>query len=88
MKKVNKKPMDELIRISRKYWDTGDVDFLDARYKYAYELSEQAFDNTQASLSFVDIVDSAVKFNKQITNEAIYAMFAIVGIFVDQEDAA
>ena len=85
MKIVNKKSMDELIRISRKYWRTGDTDLLLARIKFAVELSDQAFGNDYNWCSFSELVNSAVKFNKSITNETIYKMFALAGITVDEE---
>ena len=88
MKIVNKKSMDELIRITRKFWDKGEADVLDTRNNYAIELSNQAFGNESDCYSFADLVDSAVKFNKSITNETIYAMFSLAGIFVDQEATA
>ena len=88
MKKVNKKPMDELIRISKKYWRTGDTDLLPARIKFSEELSNQAFGNDYNWCSFSELVNSAVKFNKSITNETIYTMFALAGISVDQEATA
>lgn len=88
MKIVNKKSMDELIRISKKYWSTGDTDILPARIKLAEELSDQAFGNDYNWCSFSDLVNSAVKFNKSITNETIYMMFALAGISVDQEATA
>lgn len=88
MKIVNKKSMDELIRISKKYRRTGDTDLLPARIEFAEELSNQAFGNDYSWCSFSDLVSSAVKFNESITNETIYAMFALAGIAVDQEATA
>ena len=88
MKIVNKKSMDELIRISKKYWRTGDADILPACIKLANELSEQAFGNGCNWCPFLDLVHSAVKFNKSITNQTIYMMFALVGISVDEEATA
>ena len=88
MKIVNKKSMDELIRISKKYWRTGDTDLLPARFKFAEELSDQAFGNDHNWCYILDLVNSAVKFNKSITNETIYMMFALAGISVDQEATA
>jgi hypothetical protein len=88
MKIVNKKSMDELIRISKKYWRTGDTDLLPARIKLAEELSDQAFGDDYNWYSFSDLVDGAVKLNKSITNETIYMMFALAGISVDKEATA
>ena len=88
MKKVNKKSMDELIRISKKYWRTGDTDLVPARIKFAEELSDQAFGNDYNWCSFSDLVNSAVKFNKRITNQTIYKMFALAGISVNEDETA
>lgn len=88
MKIVNKKSMDELIRICKKYWRTGDTDIIRAIIKLAEELSDQAFGNNYNWCSFSDLVNSAVKFNESITNQTIYRMFALAGISVDEEATA
>jgi len=57
MRSVKKETMDELIRISKKYWRTGDTDILPARIKLAEELSDQAFGNAYNWCSFSDLWD-------------------------------
>ena len=85
MKTIQKKTLDEAIRISRKYWETGDVDILEARYKRSSELSNQVFGENSKFCAFSDLIDSVLNLNKGATNELIYAIFALVGINVEEE---
>jgi len=87
MRTVQKKTTDETIRISRKYWDTGDVDILDARYNLTKKLSNQAFESEHKYMSFGDLIDSVLKLNKGATNELIYSVFELIGISVAEEEA-
>lgn len=85
MRTIQKKTLNEVIRISRKYWDTGDVDILYARYNFTQKLSNQAFESEHKYLSFSDLIDSVLKLNKGATNELIYSVFALVGICVAED---
>ena len=84
MKPINRKSLDDLIRIARKYWGTGDVDFLAAIFESGKKLSKQAFDNEVHWCNFCDAVSGVIKLNPAITNETICQIFSLVGIcFVD-----
>jgi hypothetical protein len=87
MKTVEKKTMDEAIRLSRKYWDTGDVDILPARLVKTRNLSEQAFGNDWKWCKFNDLIDSMIGLNKGVGNVTIYEALALVGITVTEEKA-
>ena len=87
MKTIQKKTLDEAIRISRKYWATGDIDVLQARYAQTVKLSEQSFGSNYKWCAFNDLIDSVLHLNKGATNELIYAVFALVGINVTEETA-
>jgi len=85
MKTVQKKTMDELIRLVRKYHATGDVDILPAKNDTADQLAGQAFNgDTLHWLEFTDIASAAVRLDKNTTNQQIYRMFEIVGIEVPE----
>ena len=86
MKTVQKKTLDNLIRLSHKYWETGDVDILDARIRTADALSFDVFGNVLEAFSIIDFVDSCIKLNnKIISNETIYAAFGVIGIEVGKQ---
>jgi len=74
--------MDELARITRKYWSTGDKDIIAAKNKMAFALSEQAFGSDIKWLQFCDIVDGAVCLNRNVSNEIIYKIFGLLCIEV------
>ena len=82
MRSVKKETMDELARIVRKYWATGDTDLFDAKYRKASELSEQAFGSDEKWLQFCDIVDGAICLNRNVSNDIIYKIFGLLGINV------
>ena len=88
MKKINKKLLDELIRIERKYWKTGDTDLLDKQTLLAHDLSKFTFGNDGSWLKFSDFVGSIVASNglkKSATNQDIYNAFAVLGYEVAGE---
>ena len=87
MRSVNKTTMDELARIVRKYWATGDTDLFDAKYRKASELSEQAFGSDEKWLQFCDILDAAICLNQHVSNDIIYKIFGLLGIEVSEAGA-
>ena len=82
MRSVKKETMDELALVVRKYWATGDTDILDAKYRKASELSEQAFGSDAKWLQFYDILDSVINLNQNTSNDTIYKIFGLLGIKV------
>ena len=81
MKKINKKLLDELIRVSRKYWKTGDTDLLPKKIDLSYQLSTQAFGSNNHGLSFCDFVDAIVQnsgLKHSATNQDVYNAFAVL----------
>jgi len=84
MRSVKKETMDELARIIRKYWATGDTDILDAKHRKARELSEQAFGSDAKWLQFCDIVDGAIYLNRNVPNDTIYKIFGLLCIEVNE----
>ena len=85
MKTIQKKTLDEAIRISRKYWETVDVDVLPARYAQTAKLSEQSFGSVHKWCAFNDLIDSVLHLKKGATDELIHSVFALVGINVEEE---
>ena len=92
MKQASKKLMDDFIRITRKYWKTGDTDFLGTRLNIAEKLSAEAFNgNTSHWDDFQNVVDLCARkytFLPNSTNAEIYAVFAVFGIEVVDDTEA
>lgn len=88
MSKVKKETLDNAIRVSRKYWATGDVDYLGTRHKMVSLVSDEAFGNDYYWSPIADMIDSCIKLplhsmNEEGTNEMIYAAFELLGITVE-----
>ena len=82
MRSVKKETMDELIRVVRKFWATGDVDLFGAKYRKGHELSEQAYGSDAKWLPLLDILDAAINLNQNTSNDTIYKIFGLLGINV------
>lgn len=86
-KTVNKETLDKLIRLERKYAQTGDVDILDARTVVARMVSVEAFGEDDWWLAFSDFVRSIVGVRpliKNATNRTVYDALQIVGIEIKE----
>lgn len=88
MSTVKKETLDNAIRVSRKFWNTGDADYLGTRHKIVVLLSEQAFGKDFYWSELEDIIDSSIKLpirtkNEEAPNELIYSVFELLGITVE-----
>ena len=92
MKQVSKKRMDDLIRISRKFWKTGDKDLLGTRTNIARGLSASAFNGNDGRWDdFQNIVDLCTRswsFLPNATNTQIYSVFSVFDIEVVDDTEA
>ncbi len=82
MRSVKKETMDELVRVVRKYWATGDKDILDLKHRKGHELSEQAYGSDAKWLPLLDIVNGAINLNQNTSNDIIYKIFGLLCIEV------
>ena len=84
MRSVKKETMDELVRVVRKRKVTHDDDLMPAQFRIADELATQAFgiDLCAKWLAFSDVVDGVLSLNQNTSNDAIYAIFQLIGIDV------
>ena len=82
MRSVKKETMDELVRVVRKFWATGDGDILDLKHSKGHELSEQAYGSDAKWLPLLDIVDGVINLNQNTSNDTIYKIFGLLGINV------
>lgn len=83
MRSVKKETIDELARIIRKYWATGDKDILDVKYRRASELSEQVYGSNAKWPQFCDILDGVICLNRNVSNNTIYKIFGLLGVEVE-----
>lgn len=85
MKTLDKRLLDEIIRLTRKYTKTGDVDLLWTRHTKAGQLSTQTFGNDYRWLAITDMVSSILGPSGLIphaANATIYRAFEAVGFEV------
>jgi len=82
MRSVKKETMDEMLRLARKRKVTHDDDLMPAQFRIADELAAQAFgiDLCAKWLAFSDVVDGVLSLNRNTSNDAIYAIFQLIGI--------
>lgn len=78
--KINVKDLDELIRLSRKYWETGDRDILIAKYAINDKLPSNHY-----SFAYSDIVDGCIQINKNCAYETIHKVFELLGFELIKE---
>lgn len=86
MRWIDKRTLDEAIRLSRKYWKTGDVDILSARTLKARKLSYQYCGNEGTRWAvFQDCIDAALLLVPNCPNATIYSVFEVMGIKILKE---
>ena len=88
---IRKGLLDELIRLTRKYRETGDVDILPAKNKCAFELSRATFGNENRWLPLADLCSAVIGTNglaTAATNEYMYEIFNLLGYAIIEGDAA
>lgn len=82
MKPIPKEDLDELIRLTKKYYRTGDVDILAACTQAADRLSVSVRSNTLSSMAFADVVSaifSGFGLKRDATYQDVYDVFALLG---------
>ena len=79
MKKLPKKPFEEFVEISRKFWETGDM-------KFAYERNQLAIRLERATgvfwLALVDLIDALLMkngLNPDAELDEIYCVLRVSG---------
>ena len=78
MKAIKKSTLFELVRLTRKYARTGDVDILPARIETAKELATQAYGKDNAWSSFAAFMNATVgvyALYPKCTNEELCDLF-------------
>lgn len=79
---LRKDLVDELIRVTKKYYRTGDIDILPA----VNDASESLEKNCKASFDVLSLIGNLAKFSayvKGITYKDIYKALEIFGVIVE-----
>ena len=82
MKPIPKENLDELIRLTKKYYRTGDVDLLPAMRCESEQLSLSVRGDSHAAISISDIVSamfSGFGLKRDATYQDVYDVFALLG---------
>ena len=82
MKPISKEDLDELIRLTKKYYRTGDVDILPAQARAASLLSISTRGDNLGGLAFSDVVSAmfgGFGLKRDATYQDVYDVFALLG---------
>jgi hypothetical protein len=85
MKTVNKTTVDELCRVVRKYWKTGDTDILSKKHEILCSLAEECYGNSYKWSVFDYLVSatfSSYGFKANATNGFYYDLLKMFDIEV------
>lgn len=74
--KLNKKDLDEAIRLERKYWQTGDIDLLPALDE---DMSAAIYNEETHLYGLKSIVDGIAVSCPYAKNETFYKVLEILG---------
>lgn len=81
--KLNKKDLDEAIRLEKKYWQTGDPDLLPAVTRA--EKKAVHTDDYLPRGAFIDIISGITQIRPFPANETYYKIFEILGYEIVNE---
>lgn len=79
MKKIQKKQLDSLIYLCRRYWHEHDKEVLTARIAQAQAIEKESDISWSAVLDFVDAIVMTKGINFDADNRTIYMAFQLFG---------
>jgi hypothetical protein len=80
VKEITSKNLDEVMRLTRKYFKTGDTDILGARYTAAEACSIDLFGYKSEWLAVCEITSSILNgLKKSASNKDVYAVLRVLG---------
>lgn len=88
MRVIDRRPLDEVIRLTRKYAETGDADLLGAKNDAAEQASISAFSTAYRWLAIADMVSAILGpngLNPSAPSSVIYRAFEAAGIAIEGE---
>jgi hypothetical protein len=79
MKTISKKKLDELIAMTKQYWDTGERDILQKRIDLASTMEKETGLTWGAILDLLDGILANSGFAPNAENEDIYCVLRVLG---------
>lgn len=89
MRVIDRRPLDEVIRLTRKYTKTGDVDLLGTKNDAAERASISAFSTAYRWLAIADMVSAILGpngLNPSAPNSVVYDAFKAAGVAVEPQE--
>ena len=81
--KLDKKLVDEVIRLTKKYFETSDTDYIKSLWETKKALKEKT---TWREVDLLCDLAKYVQTSGKATNEDIYKALAVFGIIVEEEN--
>jgi hypothetical protein len=79
MKKIPKKQFDDVVRLSREYWETGSTTLLQERIKVAIEIRDLTGIDWLAIIDFVDCIIRRTGVLPGASDEMLHILLRVLG---------
>lgn len=79
MKQIPKKQFDEVVRLCREYWNTGDPENLKPQFDVAMEIEKATGINWLSITHFVDSIIHTRGILHGASNETLYVLLGVLG---------
>ena len=79
MKQIPKKQFDEVLDLSREYWETGGTTVLQERIKAAQEIKKATDIDWLAIIDFVDCIVRTTGILPDASDEMFYILLRVLG---------
>lgn len=86
MKKISKKMFDSVLRMTRKYWKTGDKDIVIAKIAVSEDLKRETGIDWLAFSDLADCILMPHGFKPSASNDTIYAVLNVLGYEVMDDE--
>lgn len=79
---ILKRDLDLVIKLTRKFWASGDADFLTARHAVCERIEHASGVDADTLANVTDAVFSPFALKKGLASEDLYKMLAVCGLEV------
>lgn len=79
MKKIPKKQFDEVLRLSREYWESGEVSLIKERIAIAQDIYKKAGIDWLAITDLIDCIIRSSGFVPGASDDFIYLLLRVIG---------
>ena len=79
MKQIPKKQFDEVVRLCREYWNTGDPENLKPQFEVAMEIEKATGINWLSIVHFVDCIIQTMGILPGASDEMLYILLRVLG---------